>query len=103
VSAGYLIVALGSESGHFWERYTYLLTDPAHVLFELTLELITGVLLYPAFRLFLRTYRNRVHHEADREHGIIHYHSEQTETWGQSDGRHESHRNSHHRSDSGDG
>lgn len=35
-------------------EYLDLLTDPNHILFELTMEAITGILVYPFFRLLYK-------------------------------------------------
>ena len=58
------------------ETYTGLLADPAHIGFELTLEALTGLLVYPLARFVLARVRRRfvtaTHAEIDAAHGIIH-------------------------------
>lgn len=47
------------------ETYWHVLTSPAHLLAELTIELFTGLLLYPVGRLVIRKAIKRhdeVHH-----------------------------------------
>lgn len=66
----------GSGEGFFTE-YFELLTNPAHIVFELTLmAIVDGLLiglLWPLFRRFV-DYKLRKQHEAfDREHGIHHH------------------------------
>ncbi|GAC1529007.1 MAG: hypothetical protein NVS3B1_20480 [Marmoricola sp.] len=54
------------------ETYTQLMTNPPHLEFELTLEALTGILLYPIGRRLLRRAKARWHREIDEEHGIDH-------------------------------
>lgn len=56
----------------FIKDYVGLMTDWAHICFELSLEFITGVLLYPIVRRLVRAYRLRIHQEIDAEHGVVH-------------------------------
>lgn len=51
------------------ETYTELVTDFPHIAFELTWELITGVVFYPVIRFAMK----RFHKRFDREHGIDHH------------------------------
>lgn len=55
-----------------WQTYVGLMTDAPHWFFELSLEAITGLTLYPFARRLLRAYRDRIHHEIDAEHGVVH-------------------------------
>jgi hypothetical protein len=67
--------ALASEcTSHctFVRDYLGLLTDAPHIFFELTLEAITGIAVYPLARRLLRAYRERIHREIDAEHGYTH-------------------------------
>lgn len=54
------------------ETYTGLMTNPPHLEFELTLEALTGILLYPIGRRVLSRAKARWHHEIDTEHGVTH-------------------------------
>lgn len=68
---------LAECTGHctMWQSYTGLMTDVPHILFELSLEVITlvvGVVL-GAFFQPVRRFRRRLHLEIDREHGVEHH------------------------------
>lgn len=56
----------------FVKDYVGLMSDGPHIAFEMSLEAITGVLLYPFGRRLLRAYRDRIHREIDAEHGVVH-------------------------------
>lgn len=53
-----MMMALLAEAAHhaheasWWTEYLELLTNKAHVAFELTYEFITGVVLYPIAKWF---------------------------------------------------
>jgi len=55
-----------------WDSYWGLMTDVPHIMFEFTLEALTGILLYPIARRLFRAYRDRIHQEIDEEHGVVH-------------------------------
>lgn len=54
------------------QSYVGLMTDVPHIAFELTLEAVTGIAIYPLARRLLRAYRDRIHREIDAEHGYMH-------------------------------
>ena len=54
------------------ETYTQLMTDPAHLAFELTLELLSGVIVYPIIRAGHKRLSARLHKDLDAEHGVTH-------------------------------
>lgn len=56
----------------FVKDYVGLMTDAPHICFELSLEAITGIAIYPLARRLLRAYRDRIHREIDAEHGYTH-------------------------------
>jgi hypothetical protein len=56
----------------FIKDYVGLMTDGPHIMFELSLEAITGLAVYPFARRLLRAYRDRIHREIDEEHGVVH-------------------------------
>lgn len=56
----------------FMKSYVGLMTDWPHICFELSLEAVTGIAVYPLARRVLRAYRDRIHREIDAEHGVIH-------------------------------
>jgi len=56
-----------------WKEYVGLMTDVPHIMFEFSLEAITGLAVYPFARRLLRAYRDRIHHEIDAEHGVVHH------------------------------
>jgi hypothetical protein len=56
----------------FVKSYFGLMTDAPHLAFELSLEAITGIAVYPFARRLLRVYRDRIHREIDEEHGVVH-------------------------------
>jgi hypothetical protein len=56
-----------------WDSYFGLVTDGPHILFELTLEALTGLAVYPVARRLLKAYRERIHQEIDEEHGVVHH------------------------------
>lgn len=61
----------------FFDEYFSLLTNPAHIAFELTLMLIIDVillgLLVPTIRRYVNARLQRQHAELDAEHGIQHH------------------------------
>lgn len=54
------------------ESYTQLATDPAHILFELTWEIITAVLVYMVAKPLVRRAKDHFHTELDKAHGVEH-------------------------------
>lgn len=54
------------------ETYAGLVTDPAHIFFELTLEAATGLLVYPLIRRARQRWADRLHRVLDAEHGVVH-------------------------------
>lgn len=67
-----MILAECTQHCDFVKSWIGLLTDLPHVAFELTLEAITGLAVYPVARRALRVYRDRIHREIDAEHGYEH-------------------------------
>lgn len=72
-----------SHSEGLWERYLELLTDPAHILFELTISVLFDLLIvYLGYQLLLKRIilpklRRDIHREIDAEHHVEHHdHSE---------------------------
>ncbi|MFL6240351.1 MAG: hypothetical protein ACJ735_12755 [Actinomycetes bacterium] len=57
----------------FVHDYIGLMTDAPHWAFELSLEAITGLAVYPFAKRLLRAYRERIHREIDEEHGVVHH------------------------------
>jgi hypothetical protein len=55
-----------------WKDYLGLMTDVPHIMFEFSLEAITGLAVYPFARRLFRAYRDRIHREIDAEHGVVH-------------------------------
>lgn len=51
-----------------WTSYTGLMTDAPHMLFEVTMEVLTA----PFAFIVGRWYANREHRRIDREHGVVH-------------------------------
>jgi hypothetical protein len=49
-----LAFLLANEDGTFSQQLLHLFTNPAHVVFELGMEFITGVLVYPVGKFFWR-------------------------------------------------
>ena len=45
----------------FAETYFEVLSSPAHMLAELTVEIVTGVILYPLGRRLLRRHDRNIH------------------------------------------
>lgn len=67
------------HSGHgLWEEYWGLLTDPAHLLFELTFSLAFDILVVAVLwgilvkKVIIPRLRRDIHKEIDAEHGITH-------------------------------
>lgn len=65
---------------HSWfEEYLYLLQDPAHVMFEITISVIFDFLIiFMGYKLFLKKIvlpklRREIHKELDDEHHVIHH------------------------------
>ena len=58
------------------ETYTGLMTDAPHLLFELTMEALTGLVAYPLGRLITRRVHRRlgtkIHADIDAAHGVQH-------------------------------
>lgn len=66
-----LALMLASEGGTFLQEYFHLLTNAAHICFELTLELITGVIVYPfAKKIWEKAVikHDKEHHGHDEPH-----------------------------------
>jgi hypothetical protein len=65
------------EGEGFFTQYYELLTNPAHIAFELTLMLIVDVLLvgllWPLIRKLIDAKLRKQHAAFDREHGIHHH------------------------------
>jgi hypothetical protein len=57
---------------NFVRSYFGLMTDAPHICFELSVDALTGILLYPLIKRGLRAYRDRIHQEIDEEHGVVH-------------------------------
>lgn len=41
------MILLVEENISFWAEYSHLMTDTAHIAFELSWEFITGIIVYP--------------------------------------------------------
>lgn len=54
------------------ETYVDLMTDPAHIWFELTLEAISGLIVYPLIRFAHQRLTVSLHATLDAEHGFTH-------------------------------
>jgi hypothetical protein len=67
-----------TQNCSFLDSYFGLLTDGPHIFFELTLEALTGLAVYPVARRLLRAYRERIHQEIDEEHGVVHHEPDRT-------------------------
>jgi hypothetical protein len=50
------------------ESYLDLVLDPAHIAFELTYDVLTGLLLLLALRPLMRRLGERIHARIDRDH-----------------------------------
>lgn len=51
----------------FAETYRDLMTNPAHILFELSWEAISALAAFPFGRWYQRRHDAKVHHIIDRE------------------------------------
>lgn len=66
------------EDGSWWEQYLQLLNNPAHWLFEITVQVVIDlVILYFGYRIIwkkiiLPKLRRDIHAEIDREHDLHH-------------------------------
>lgn len=66
------------HAGGFWAEFFGLLTDPAHLAFELVFslvfDLIIVTLIYGVLiqKVIIPRLRKSIHAEIDREHGIEH-------------------------------
>lgn len=78
-----------SSAAGIWEEYLQLLTDPAHLMFELTATIMFDLVVVGLFYgVFIRKYlipklRRDFHKEFDKEHGIDHTghdHDDETKT-----------------------
>lgn len=66
------------------ESYSDLLRSAPHWGFELTLEALTGIVVYPFIRWAHQQWEARVHREIDAEHGVEHHdHTDRCTTCGQ--------------------
>jgi hypothetical protein len=54
------------------ESYLDLMMSLPHWGFELTLEALTGLLVYPLIRWGHKRLNDRLHRELDAEHGVTH-------------------------------
>lgn len=54
------------------ESYVDLMRSAPHWGFEITLELLSGLVVYPFYRWLHRKWESRIHREIDAEHGVIH-------------------------------
>ena len=73
------------EDGTWWDQYLHLLQNPAHWIFEITVQVVIDlVILYFGYqilwkRVVLPKVRRDIHAEIDRDHDLIHdddtYHS----------------------------
>lgn len=65
------------HGGDFLGEYTELITDPAHIAFEITIAIIFDLLvlslLIPMIRKFVKERLGREHYKIDTEHGIVHH------------------------------
>lgn len=59
-----MIHVIASEGGGVWTEYTHLLSNSAHWLFEITTDIVIGILLYRPAAFFW----NRWHYLHDRDH-----------------------------------
>lgn len=65
----------------FWEGFLALLTDPAHIAFEIFFTLVFDVLVVTVLygiivkKIIIPRLRKSIHEEIDREHGVEHEHS----------------------------
>jgi hypothetical protein len=50
------------------ESYLDLVSDPAHIAFEMTYEFLTALIFYPVIRFTVK----RLHRQWDKEHGVKH-------------------------------
>lgn len=68
-----------AHEGGMWERYMSLLTDPAHILFEITISILFDVIIvYLGYQLIVKKLiipklRRDIHRELDAEHHIEHH------------------------------
>lgn len=58
----------------FWEGYFGLLTDPAHLAFEVTFSIFFDIIVVGLIvqKLIIPKLRKDIHKEIDQEHGITH-------------------------------
>ncbi len=54
------------------ETYLDLMMSLPHWGFELTLELLTAVIVYPLIRIAHKRLTERLHRDLDAEHGVVH-------------------------------
>lgn len=81
INIGRMITA-GAEHAHdehgFWEEFLGLLTDPAHLAFELVFTLVFDLLVVTVLygiivkKIIIPRLRKSIHEEIDREHGVDH-------------------------------
>ena len=68
-----------AEGGDFWAEYFGLLTDPAHVAFELTMSAIVDLfIIFLGYKIIWKGYiyprlRRSIHQELDAEHHVVHH------------------------------
>lgn len=59
-----VIADIHSHTGGVWDEYLDLLTNGAHWMFEVTSDIVVGIILYKPIGYFW----NRWHDRHDREH-----------------------------------
>lgn len=70
------------ENGTWWEQYLHLLNNPAHWLFEITIQIVLDlVIIYFGYqilwkKIILPKLRRDIHSEIDRDHDL--HHDEET-------------------------
>lgn len=72
------IIPLDEQPGdNFIQAYWHILSDPAHLMVEVTLTLVLDVVLlgmcWPIVRNYVNSRLQRQHDELDAEHGIAHH------------------------------
>lgn len=76
------MITTGVEHAHaehgFWEEFLALLSDPAHLAFELVFSLVFDILIVTILygiiikKIIIPRLRKSIHEEIDREHGVEH-------------------------------
>ena len=74
----YGLISLDEQPGdNFGQAYWHILSDPAHLMVEVTLTILIDVILlgviWPLVRNFVREQLQRQHAELDAELGVVHH------------------------------